>query len=395
MALSGDASRQGGHHDSQTSPAWPTPRSAYVHVPFCRHRCGYCNFSVLPGRLDLADAFLDAAESELRSLVTPKPIDTLFIGGGTPTRLSIAQLHRLFDLVDHWLPLAPGGELSAEANPEDISPEMVECLRSRGVNRISLGVQSFASSKLRLLERGHDLEIAKAAIEMAADKIGNVSIDLIFAAPTETPEQWQKDVNQAIRLPISHLSSYSLTYEKGTRFWNRQSRGDLAPVGEDAELQMYQDVRSITADAGMEHYEISNFAKPGSRCRHNLAYWQGRGWYAFGPGAARFAGGRREVNHRSPTTYMRRLARGQSPIAESESITAQQWACERAAFGVRMIEGVDFANIRLETGIDVAQLRRDEIAKCVAQGWLRVAGTHHQLTDDGILMADSVASELL
>jgi oxygen-independent coproporphyrinogen III oxidase len=395
MALNGDQPHQGPPHDDRQPPGWPTPRSAYIHVPFCRHRCGYCNFSVLPGRLDLAGAFLDAIESELRSLVTPRPIDTLFIGGGTPTRLSIDQLHRLFDLVDHWLPIAPGGELSAEANPEDITPEMVECLRSRGVNRISLGVQSFASPKLRLLERGHDLAIATAAIELAADKIGNVSIDLIFAAPTETPEQWRQDVKQAVRLPISHLSSYSLTYEKGTQFWNRQSHGDLTPVGEDVELQMYQDVRRITSDAGMEHYEISNFAKPGSRCRHNLAYWQGRGWYAFGPGAARFAGGRREVNHRSPTTYMRRMAEGQSPIAESESITAQQWACERAAFGVRMIDGIDFATIRLETGVDVAQVRSDEIAKCVAQGWLRVTGTHHQLTDDGILMADSVASELL
>jgi len=376
-------------------PTWPVPQSAYIHVPFCRHRCGYCNFSVLPGRLELADSFLEALRIELQQLRHPAPVDTLFLGGGTPTRLSIEHLHSLFDLLDQWLPIRSGGELSVEANPEDISAELLGCLKSRGVNRISLGVQSFASPKLKVLERSHDRVTASGAIEMAAAVIGNVSIDLIFAAPGETPQQWREDITHALSLPIHHLSSYSLTYEKGTQFWNRMRTGDLISVEEDDELQMYQDVRQMVSSAGWEHYEISNFAKPSFRCRHNVAYWQGRGWYAMGPGAARFVDGRREVNHRSPTSYIRKVLDGQSPVAESESIDNNQWACERAAFGIRMIDGVDFGVIATETGVDVAPLRQNEIARCVDSGWLDVSGTHYQLTDAGILMADAVAAELL
>lgn len=374
---------------------WPTPRSAYIHIPFCRHRCGYCNFAVVAGREDLAEPFLDALASELMQLESARPVETLFIGGGTPTQLLPRQLDRLFDLLDRWLPLRAGGELTAEANPEDITPAMIGQLRVRRVNRISLGVQSFAAEKLRQLQRGHNREIARAAIELAAEEIGNVSIDLIFAAPGETPQAWRADLREASALPISHLSTYSLTYEKGTQFWSRRLHGKLSPVHEDDELRMYQDARRIAAETQLGQYEISSFAKPGYRCRHNLAYWQGRGWYAFGPGAARFVAGRREVNHRSPTTYIRRLLGGRSAIAESEAIDAAQWACERAAFGVRMIDGIELAEIHRETGVDVAQLRRENIARCVAYGWLDIRGTHHRLTEAGILMADSVASELL
>lgn len=381
--------------DSPAAVAWPTPRSAYVHVPFCRHRCGYCNFSVVAGRDDLAGPFLDALQAELAQLVSPRLVDTLFIGGGTPTHLAPAELDRLFDLLDHWLPVKPGGEVTAEANPEDITPALLEQLHRRGVNRLSLGVQSFSAPKLKHLQRGHDGRIARTAIELAAAVIGNVSIDLIFAAPDESPAAWRADLHEAVASPISHLSTYALTYEKGTQFWSRRLRGDLNSSSEDDELQMYQDARQIAIDAGLEQYEISNFARAEYRCRHNLAYWQGRGWYAFGPGAARFVDGHREVNHRSPTTYIRRMLAGQSPTAESEPISREQWACERAAFGVRMIEGVDFQVIRDETGVDVAELRREGIARCVAQGWLSVHGTHHQITEVGILMADSVASELL
>ncbi len=374
---------------------WPIPRSLYVHVPFCRHRCGYCNFSVLPGRLELADPFLDSLAIELQTHPAPAPVDTRFIGGGTPTRLPPRQLDRLFDLLDDRFPLTAGGECTAEANPEDITPELLRQLADRGVNRISLGIQSFSTDKLRLLQRSHDRRSACRAIELAAERIGNVSIDLIFAAPGETPESWRRDLEQSLALPIQHLSTYSLTFEKGTQFWNRRLRGELCEVDEADDLQMYQDARRCSAEAGWEHYEISNFARDGSRCVHNLAYWQGRGWYAIGPGAARFVGGRREVNHRSPTTYIAKLRRGESPIAESEAITPRQWACERAAFGIRLLGGVDLEQIGQETGISIIELKRAELARCHDRGWIEISGTHHRLTEAGLLMADSVASELL
>lgn len=374
---------------------WPRPQAAYIHVPFCRHRCGYCNFSVLPGRLELVEPFLDALQRELQSTDVAGPLQTWFIGGGTPTRLGPDQLERLLQMMHRHLGLVAGGEVTIEANPEDVTPQLVRQLRSLGVNRISLGIQSLDSSKLAALQRGHDSRAARAAVLTAAATIPNVSIDLIFAAPGETAAVWQSDLQATLQLPITHLSTYSLTFEKGTRFWTRRMRGELSGVDEAEELAMYQQARQMAAAAGLQQYEISNFALPGYHCRHNTAYWQGLGWLAFGPGAARFVQGRREVNHRSPTTYIRRLARGQSPLAESETITAAQWACELAAFGTRMMAGIDIEQIRRLSGCDLLQQRGDALRRLVDRGWLVRRGSRYRLSETGVVMADSVAAELL
>ncbi len=379
-----------------SSIVWPIPRSAYVHVPFCRHRCGYCNFSVIAGRDDLVADFLTALELELSSLGSPQPIDTLFIGGGTPTHLMPAQLDRLFDSIDRWLPRGSDHcETTVEANPEDIDNEKLALLTKRGVNRISLGVQSFNHSKLQVLQRTHSAESAASAIQDCAAQIGNVSLDLIFGAPGETPQQWRSDLEFALALPINHLSTYALTFEKGTSFWNERLHGNLCEACEDDELSMYQAAMQFAEQAGLKHYEISSFARDGYRCQHNIAYWQGRGWFAFGPGAARFVSGKREVNHRSTTTYLRKLLHHQSPLAQSELITTQQYACERAAFGIRMIDGVDLGQIRDESGVDVATLRRHEIDRCQQLGLIVVEDQFYRLTQHGILMADTVATAFL
>jgi len=374
---------------------WSTPRSAYLHVPFCRHRCGYCNFSVLAGRDDLADNFLDAIEHELSLLITPRPIDTLFIGGGTPTHLTLSQLDRFFDSIDRWLRRDAGAESTVEANPEDIEPKKLQLLASRGVNRISLGVQSFRTTKLQQLQRSHQGEAAQVAIQQCADWIGNVSIDLIFGVPGETIGNWQTDLATALALPIKHLSTYALTFEKGTQFWTERLRGNMKEVCEDDDVSMYQDAIRLASDAGLAQYEISSFARNGFRCRHNLAYWEGKGWFAFGPGAASFVDGYRNVNHRSTTTYLKRIHEGLSPIAQRESISKTQYACERAAFGIRMIDGIDLNQIQIESGIDVKKLRQQELQKCERDELIRVSGSHHRLTERGILMADSVAAAFL
>ncbi len=375
---------------------WPIPRSAYLHVPFCRHRCGYCNFSVTAGRDNLAGDFLDAIEHELAMLGSPQPVDTLFIGGGTPTHLSLKQLNQLFASIDRWLLRTPATETTVEANPEDIDGEKLALLARHGVNRISLGVQSFNASKLKLLERTHSKSTASLAIQRCAEEIGNVSIDLIFAAPSESTADWRNDLETALSLPITHLSTYALTFEKGTSFWSQRLRGNLNEVCEDDQLIMYEDAIQMSQASGLSHYEISSFARDGFRCNHNLTYWHGRGWFGFGPGAAKFIDGAREVNHRSTTTYLRRmLHNGHSPVAEREPISPEQYACERAAFGIRMIDGIDMETIREECGVDVAHLRRAGIERCERQGLLSIRGTHYQLTHQGILMADSVATEFL
>ena len=379
---------------SEPPGGWPLPRAAYIHVPFCRHRCGYCNFSVVADRDDLIERFLAAIDLELAALNCPA-IDTVFIGGGTPTHLAPDQLARLLQVVTSRLQLAAAAEWSVEANPEDITPERLDVLTAAGVNRISLGVQSFAANKLSVLERGHDRTSAIRAIQRCQSAIGNVSLDLIFAAPNESLADWHNDLTTALSLPISHLSTYALTFEKGTAFWNRRRQGELQPATEPTELAMYQASREVTARAGLEHYEISNFALPGKQCRHNLAYWQGHGWYAAGPGAARFVAGRREVNHRSTSRYLQRVEAGEDPTAESESIDATQAARERAAFGVRLLDGVDLREIGRETGVSVLRECAAALAHCASSGLILIDDGQVRLTEQGILFADTVAAELL
>lgn len=380
--------------DNQPPGGWPTPRSAYVHIPFCRHRCGYCNFSVIADREDLADRFLRALDSELVMLDRPR-LRTLFLGGGTPTHLSAEGLRQLLELIRNRFEFENHTEWSVEANPEDITAEKLALLVDHGVNRISLGVQSFQDAKLRTLERGHTAAAAIATIETVANMIANVSIDLIFAAPDETLEDWKQDLQTALSLPIKHLSTYALTFEKGTAFWTRRHHGNLKPLDESIEVDMYQAAREMTADAGLVQYEISNFSKHGYRCRHNLGYWNGQGWYAAGPGAARFVAGRREVNHRSTTTYLKRLESGDNPTAESEAISVVQYARERAAFGLRLIEGIDLDVLSRETGVELTTIFADAIDESVAEGLLAIVGQRLRMTERGVLFADTLATRFL
>lgn len=395
-ASSGGASSGGASSGGASVPdhRWPKARSAYIHVPFCRHRCGYCNFTVIAGRDDLVERFLGAIDTELAALDRPQ-VDTLFIGGGTPTHLDDDQLTILLRCIQSRFRLTEDCEWSVEANPEDIHRDLLVRLVEHGVNRISLGIQSFDDEKLRRLERGHSGGFARRAVEMAAAEIENVSIDLIFGAPGERVADWERDLEIALSLPLAHLSTYALTYEKGSRFWSRRERGELHSPQESADIAMYQLAREMTSAFGLEQYEISSFAFPNRRCRHNLSYWSGRGWYGAGPGAARFIGGRRETNHRSTTSYLRKIEQGQSPTAESESLSLDEYACERVAFGVRMIDGIDLDQIRRETGVDMIEKHADAWKQLVSQGLVQVQQNHVRLTQRGILLADTVASTFL
>lgn len=374
--------------------AWPAPSAVYVHVPFCRHRCGYCNFSVIADRDDLIERYLVAIDQELATLDCPI-VNTVFIGGGTPTHLETDSLDRFLSTISRRFQLAATLEWTVEANPEDITDEKLSVLLEHGVNRISLGVQSFNDQKLQRLERGHDGDSVQRTVEQVATKIPNVSIDLIFAAPGETVESWNRDLDTAMQLPIQHLSTYSLTYEKGTSFWNRRRKGELCDLGDDVEVDMYALARSRTSKSGLNQYEISSFARDGFRCRHNMTYWRGDGWFAAGPGATRFVGGKRETNHRSTTTYLKRVATGKGTIAETETITPEVLAKERAAFGVRMIDGVSLRTIQASTGYDVREICSAAIRTSTDEGLIQDQNDVISLTEQGILFADTVASRFL
>lgn len=371
------------------------PRSAYVHVPFCAHRCGYCNFTLVAGRDDLLDLYLDAISSELSRLGEPRQVDTLFLGGGTPSHLGPAPIERLLAHLGRWLPLASGGEFSLEANPNDIDAARLEVWRRCGVNRVSVGAQSFSPAKLATLERRHDPPQIRSAVRRLQDAGYAVSLDLIFAAPGESLAEWRADLAAAIDLRPEHVSTYGLTFERGTSFGSRRDRGQLAAADEELERAMYELAIDTLTAAGYEHYEVSNFARPGRRCRHNEACWAGRTYLAFGPGAARFVAGRRETNHRSVTTYLRRMHAGQSPVAEIDELPPAERARELLVIGLRRLAGVERDAFRRQTGFSLDDLAGEALASFCALGLFADEGRRVRLTRAGLLVSDALWGELL
>jgi oxygen-independent coproporphyrinogen-3 oxidase len=382
-------------HNLLSRPAWIWPRAAYVHVPFCAHHCGYCDFAVAVGRDDLFDAFLDALEVELRSLKDPHPIDMLFFGGGTPTYLPHRQLERLLRLMQHWLPLNADHEFSVEANPSYLDVDKIDLLQAFGVNRLSLGVQSFQPRTLQILERDHLPADVPRVIEFIRPRIANLSLDLIFGVPEQTLAQWREDIRQALALTPVHIATYGLTYEKGTRLWKQRERQQVHALDEDTELAFYTEVIDTLEQHGYEHYEISNFAQPGRRCRHNQVYWANQAYFGFGVGAARYVEGVRELNVRDLRTYIKRLQSGKSPTFQSECLSPRDRAVETIAVQLRRADGIERSAFQAQTGFQVDALVGGKIADLVEQGLLHDDGVTVRLTRAGKYVADAAVEALI
>jgi len=371
------------------------PRAAYIHVPFCRHRCGYCNYTLVAGRSDLIEPYLEAIAWELETIKPVGPVDTIFFGGGTPTQLPAKALRRLGQMIVAAMPLAKNYEWSIEGNPADISAELVETIADLGINRVSLGCQSLNASKLELLQRDHRAEDIIRAYELLRPAVPAIAFDLIFAAPKETYEDWLVDLDGATAIVPDHVSTYGLTYERGTTYWGRRLRGELISADDELERAMYEAAIEHLSATGFEHYEVSNFAKPGHRSRHNENYWRGGPFYGFGPGAASYLSGRRAVNHRSTTTYLKLIESGTSPIAESEQLGAEDAARERFVFGMRMLEGVDLPQFHADSGFDPRLLFGDEIDQMVSAGLFEQTGHCVRLTRDGLMVSDAIWPKFL
>jgi len=371
------------------------PRSAYIHVPFCKYRCGYCDFALVADRDDLVGAYLQAIATELSWLGKPREVETLYFGGGTPSHLDAESLAMLCETVLQWHPLASGYEWTVEANPESLTADRVDVLAGCGVTRLSLGVQSLDDAKLRALERNHSRADVLRSMEYARAAGMQVSIDLMFAAPGETLDLWRQDLAAAIELGPDHLSTYGLTWEPGAAFTVRRNKGLLRPLDEELERTMYGEAIDRLNAAGFEHYEVSNFARPGRRSRHNEVYWAGREYYAAGPGAARYVGGVRSTNHRSTTTYLKRIQAGESPVFEQEELTAEARAHERLVLGLRRLEGVERKAFATTTGFALDELAGSAISKFVELGLLSDDGSRIKLTREGLFVSDGLWPELL
>lgn len=371
----------------------PLPRSLYVHVPFCHTICGYCDFYSEVLDRGRAAPLVDALLSELDRRIGPRPVafDTVFVGGGTPTTLPIPALRRLLQGLAARIDRAAAFEFTVEANPATVNDEVAAALRDSGVNRVSIGAQSFDPSELRVLERIHQVpQVAQTVDAARRAGIHNVNLDLIFAVPGQTLERWRENLRQAVALRPDHLSCYGLTYEHGTPLFHQRAAGTLKPASADLEADMYESTIDFLTQAGFEHYEISNFARPGARCRHNLVYWHNRPHLAIGPSAAGLVDGERYRNVPDTAQYVQAVAAGSTPAVERERLDPLAQARESAVLGLRLVDGLDRADFRARFGSDPCDLFADAVARHAAHGLLTVDDRALRLTRRGLLLADAV-----
>lgn len=377
---------------------WLTPRTGYIHVPFCAHHCGYCDFAVSAGDDHLIDHYLEALGRELATLGEPRPVETLFIGGGTPTYPSAEQLRVLLASINNWLPVQ-GTELppefSVESTPDSLTGEKAAVLAAHGVTRVSVGVQSFQTDSLAALDRRHTTAEIPRAVEAVRRHGMALSLDLIFAAPGSTVASWAADLEAAIAFAPDHISTYGLTYEKGTPLWKQRKGGTVAVVGEDDELAMYELAIERLTSAGYEHYEVSNFARPGARCRHNERYWANEAYYGFGVGAARYVDGVRELNTRDTKAYIRKVLSGDSPLFQHEELKPRERAFETVGTQLRRAAGIDRARFHEQTGFTLDALLGNRLVGLVDNCLLADDGASVRLTRRGLFVADGVIEDLM
>jgi oxygen-independent coproporphyrinogen-3 oxidase len=370
--------------------------SLYIHIPFCIRKCEYCDFysGVATGH-DI-DAYLDALEREFELRFDDKlSPPTIFMGGGTPTRLSKEQLLRLGDVIRARVDLSACSEFTCEINPGTLTPGKAEALVAMGVNRASFGVQSFKTKYLGGLGRAYEAGTATAAVAMArAAGIERVSMDLIFALPGQTLDELREDIDQALAHGTEHLSFYALTYEDDTPLTRQLLNGELQPCPEQLEREMFTLVGDTCAAAGLQRYEVSNFAKPGAECRHNLVYWTLGDWHGLGSGAHGMLDGEITAVAADYRVYTRMLNEGQLPFSRREKLPQMSRAETLLLMGLRLTNGVELARFEAWAGASFDSLCGEKAAALAAQGLLQLTPTHARATPDGLMVLDSLILEL-
>ena len=372
----------------------------YIHVPFCRTRCLYCDF-FSNTRMDKKAAWLAALVREIelrRDYLQGVPPSTLYFGGGTPSQLDESDLRTIFDALDRCFDLSQLTEVTLEANPDDLTPDYIAMLRRLPFNRLSMGVQSFDDADLRFLNRRHDRRRALEAVkDCQAAGFENISIDLMYGLPGQTIAGWQANVRQAIALGVPHISAYHLIYEEGTAMQRLLEQGKIEPVGEETSLAMFRLLISELKEAGFEHYEISNFALPGRYSRHNTSYWQQTPYLGLGPGAHSFDGLRtRHYNPGALDDYTAAYNDAEPHLyIEEERLSEDDCYNEAVMTGLRTMWGLD---LRL-VGERFGQARLDYCLRMAAphikEGTLTREGDRLRLTPEGIFISDGIMADLV
>jgi oxygen-independent coproporphyrinogen III oxidase len=370
--------------------------SLYIHIPFCARKCAYCDFYSVAYDERLAFSYVNALIPQIRAI--EGPISTIFIGGGTPTALSAPLLKRLLRGIRRLA--GKRVEFTVEANPESLSGGKLDLFLDEGVNRLSIGVQSFSDAKLKRLGRIHDAGKAIDAVMLSKKKgFDNLNIDLIFGAPEETFYDCSAEFARAVKLPVTHISCYCLTYEKGAPLFDAKEKGSLVPADEDRSARMYSYAMEYFPWHGFQHYEVSNFAKKGFECKHNLGYWQNNEYVGLGPSAVSYINGARKRNLPDVREYIKRSKAGESAVISSERLDGDRKARETAAVKIRTAEGIDFDWFRKKTGRGFMKLEADSLRKLSGAGLIKYKKVRGMslgilLTKKGFLFCDTVSSEL-
>jgi len=362
-------------------------RHLYVHVPFCARRCAYCDFSIAVRPTVPVASYVAGVRRELALRAgdaTSWTLDTLYLGGGTPSRLGGEGVAELLGAVRERASLARGAEITIEVNPDDVTAEAVTAWTGAGVNRVSLGVQSFSDDALTWMRRAHDAAGAMRAIDLLrAGGVGNLSIDLIFALPEGVRRSWRDDVDKIAALAPEHVSLYGLTVERGTPLGRWTERGDMQEAPEERYESEFLYAHAAMTAAGLEHYEVSNFGRPGRHSRHNRSYWTGAPYEAVGPSAHAFDGRVRSWNVPPYGDWLARLERGEDPRGGSETLDDEN----------RVAEGV-YLGLRTSDGLELADEEHARAEAWIAAGWARLDGARLCLTPTGWLRLDALAAAL-
>jgi len=368
----------------------------YLHIPFCKQACHYCNFHFTTS-LRHKDALVEALQKEIalrQAYLGERPVETIYFGGGTPSLLTEAETAALLNTLRTRFRVSDDAEITFETNPDDINPARLKSWKALGINRLSIGVQSFFEEELRWMNRAHSAAHARTCIEDSlAAGFDNFSIDLIYGSPLLSDERWQANVETAIGYGIPHLSCYALTVEERTPLHKQIGRKEKPDVDNEQQARQFLLLMHWLRHAGYEHYEVSNFARPGKRSRHNSSYWQARPYLGIGPSAHSFNGTCRSWNIANNSVYIREIGNGHLP-EEREELTREQRLNEYLMIALRTMEGIDLHQVQAQATVGETENIRRRLNVFLREGLIRETTNGFALTNDGMLRADGLAAEL-
>ncbi len=371
----------------------------YLHIPYCLHKCGYCDFNSHPENQAEAEVYISALLAEIDHYAVKlkeKKVPTVFFGGGTPTILPPDHLDKILGRVKNRFDLTQNCEISIEANPATVECETLEQIRLSGFNRISIGVQSFDAEELKLLERVHNQEEIHTTVDRARQAgFNNLSLDLMFSLPGQSPEKWKSHLQQAVNKKPDHLSAYGLTIEPATSFFKLQERGLLQLPHEDIQLEMLETTIGFLQSAGYEHYEISNYAKPGYECQHNLNYWNNGEYLGLGAGASSYLNGERFKNINLPSRYIREVQVGGTAVESTERLEPLHAMGETIMLGLRQLKGISIENFENRFQVSFNTVYGKVLAPLLEERLITLNQNRMALSRKGLFIADSVILKFL